>query len=79
MSESVQAANIVESVLAEPAVKITVKCRPSGQLDLSLGHHTDQKLRSAFHFFRRRSLMKPHMSHYCFGERARGGDCLQPY
>lgn len=49
MTESVQAANIIGSVLAEPAVKITVECRPSGHLDhLPSAHHIDQKLQVHF-------------------------------
>jgi hypothetical protein len=73
MSESVQSSKIsFESVLAEPAVKITVNCRPSGQLDLSL-LITLARSCKCISFFCRRSLMKPHMSHYCIGERARGG------
>jgi hypothetical protein len=50
MTESVQAASVIGSVLAEPAVKITVECRPSGYLDLPLTRHIDRKLASAFHF-----------------------------
>jgi len=48
MTESVQAANIIGSVLAEPAVKITVECRLSGHLDLPSAHHIDQKLQVHF-------------------------------
>ena len=51
MTESVQAANIIGSVLAEPAVKITIECRPSGHLDLPFSAHHILKLQVHFHLW----------------------------
>ena len=72
MTESVQAANIIGSVLAEPTVKITVECRPSGHLDLPSTHHILTRSCKCISFCGTTLMKTPHVTILC-EERAQGG------